>query len=155
MPRITNKKPARSAITAPRAILPIKAQQGVLLRELVRSKIAANGRERLTQFCSVESIASIPKRAEPLRSVSLTDDGAGTDNFTSLAPRVARGTEVIQSSKGRWQFLYLRKGALAGGLTGAIDIEDDPSRSLSVHQIACLPLFGERAAEQIIEKQAA
>jgi len=44
---------------------------------------------------------------------------------------------------------------LAGGLTRAIDIEDHPSASLSIHQMACLPLFRERAAEQIVEKQGA
>ena len=44
---------------------------------------------------------------------------------------------------------------MASRLTGAINIEDDPSRSLSVHQTTYLPLVGERAAEQVIEKQAA
>jgi len=87
--------------------------------------------------------------------VSLTDDGAGTDNFPSLAPRVTSSTDVIQPSKGRWQLFCLGEGALAGSLTGAIDVEDYPRGSLSIHQAACLLLLRERAAEQVIEKQAA
>jgi hypothetical protein len=50
---------------SPRAILSVEPQQGALLRELVRSEIATNGRESLAQFHSVASVASIPKRAEP------------------------------------------------------------------------------------------
>jgi len=57
----------------PCAILSIKAQQGVFLREVMRCEIAADGLESLTQFCSVASIARVPKRAEPLRTVGLTE----------------------------------------------------------------------------------
>jgi hypothetical protein len=44
---------------------------------------------------------------------------------------------------------------LAGGLTRAIDIEDHPLEALSIRQAACLPLFREWAAEQIVKKQGA
>src|SRR5260370_41518384 len=50
----------------PGAILPIEPQQGALLRELVRSEVATDGREGLTQFRPVEPVASGAKRAEPL-----------------------------------------------------------------------------------------
>src|SRR6266487_1375177 len=92
----------------PGAILSIKAQEGMFLRELMRGEVATDGEERLTQFCSVEPIASVAKGAEPLRGVSLTDDGPGPHDFPSLASGVARGTELIQSSKGWGQFLCLR-----------------------------------------------
>src|SRR6266516_255303 len=103
----------------------------------------------------VVPIASVAKRAEPLGTVGLTDDGAGTHDFPSLAPGVARGTDLIQPPKGRWQFFCLGKRALAGSRTSAIDSKDNPRSSLSIQQATCLPLFGERAAERIIEKQRA
>jgi hypothetical protein len=49
---------------SPSAILPIQPEQGTLLRDLVRSEVATDGREGLAQFHSVDSIASIAKRAE-------------------------------------------------------------------------------------------
>jgi len=100
-------------------------------------------------------ITSVTKGAEPLRGVGLTNDGAGTHDFSSLAPRVASSTEVIQPSKGWWQLFCLGEGALASRLTGAINVEDDPRGSLSIHQAACLLLFGEWTTEQIFEKQRA
>jgi len=44
---------------------------------------------------------------------------------------------------------------LAGRLACAIDIEDLPLDAYSIQQFASLPLFGERASEQIVEKQGA
>jgi hypothetical protein len=139
----------------PGAILPIQPQQGALLRELLRSEGATDGPEGLAQFRPVEPVASVAKGVEPLVAVGLADDGAGTDDFPTLAPHVASSTDFLQPAKGRWQLFSLRQGALAGGLTRAIDIEDHPLEALSIHQTACLFLFRERAAEQIVEKQEA
>jgi hypothetical protein len=47
------------------------------------------------------------------------------------------------------------RAAYAGSLACAIDIEDHPLAVLSIHQIACLPLFRERAALEIVEKECA
>src|SRR6266699_349259 len=85
----------------PGAILPIEPQQGALLRELVCSEVATDGPEDLAQFRPVEPVASVAKRAEPLIAVGLADDGAGTDDFPTLAPCVASSTDFIQPAKGR------------------------------------------------------
>ena len=57
----------------------------------------------LTQFLPVAPVASVAKRAEPVETVGLTDDGARPHDLPALAPRVARGTHVIQPAKGRRQ----------------------------------------------------
>ena len=44
---------------------------------------------------------------------------------------------------------------MTGGLTGAIQIKDDPLTACSIEQLPGLPLVGERTAEQIIEKERA
>jgi len=87
--------------------------------------------------------------------VGLADDGAGTHDFPTLAPCVASSTDFLQPAKGRGQLFCLGQGALAGGLTRAIDIEDYPLEAHSIHQTACLPLFRERATEQIVKKECA
>src|SRR5439155_12806145 len=107
----------------PGAILPIEPQQGALVRKLVHSEVATDGRESLAQFLAVESVASVANRAEPLVAVSLTDHSAGPDNFPALAPPVASSTDDIQSAIGWWQLFCLGYGALAGGLTRPIDIQ--------------------------------
>jgi hypothetical protein len=86
---------------SPGAILAIEPEQGSFLRKLVCSQIAANGREALTQFLPVASVAPIAKRAEPLETVGLIDDGARPYDLTTLAPRVASSTDLIQSTRGR------------------------------------------------------
>src|SRR6266542_3998879 len=82
-----------------------------------------------------------------------------TVRVRTISPRlrpVEPGAQISSNRRaGWWQFLCLRKGTRARRLTGAIPLEDDSCGSLWVHQIACLPLVGERAAEQVIEKQAA
>ncbi len=102
------------------------------MRKLVRSEVATDGREGLAQFLPVESIASVANRAEPLVAVGLTDNSAGPDDFPTLAPCVASSTDFIQPAIGRWQLFCLGQGALAGGLTRAIDIEDHPLEALSI-----------------------
>jgi hypothetical protein len=49
----------------PGAILAIESQQGAFLRKLVCSQIPTQGRERLSQFLPLPSIAPVAKRAQP------------------------------------------------------------------------------------------
>jgi hypothetical protein len=44
---------------------------------------------------------------------------------------------------------------LAGRLAGAVDVEDLPLPACSIQELASLLLFGERASEQIVEKEGA
>src|SRR5450631_4148948 len=136
----------------PSAILSIDAQHSLRLPEVVCSQVAINGRERLAQFHSVVSIAWGAKRAEQVRTVSLTDNRPRPHDFSSLASGVARSTEVIQSSKGRWEFLCLRECPLACGLTRPVDVEDDSSDPYPVHQITDVVFLRERTTEQVIER---
>ena len=126
---------------SPGAILAIEPEQGSFLRKLVCRQKPANGSFALTQFLPVAPVAPVAKRAEPLETVGLTDDGARPDDFPALASRLASSTDLIQPAIGRWQLFCLRQGALAGGFTRAIDIEDHPSATLSIYQAACLPLL--------------
>src|SRR5579875_526816 len=73
----------------------VEPEQGALLWELVRREIPIDGREALSQFCSVAPVAAIAKRAEPLEAVGLADDGARPHHLASLASGVARGTDFI------------------------------------------------------------
>src|SRR6266568_7778459 len=50
---------------SPGAILSVEAEQGARLWELMRREVATNGREALTQFLSITTVASVAKRAEP------------------------------------------------------------------------------------------
>src|SRR6266566_4851922 len=138
-----------------RPILSIQTEQGARLWELVRSKLAPDCRARAMQFLPVEPSASIAERAEPLVGVSLRDGGSGTDDFPPFAPSVARGTDLIQPAQGRRQIRVLGQGPLAGGLSRAIDIKDESGLSLSIHKLASLPLWAQRAREQIVEKERA
>lgn len=54
----------------------IEPEQHTLLRELTCLEIACDGKEPLTQFLPVAPVAFVPKTAEPLEAVRLTDDGA-------------------------------------------------------------------------------
>jgi len=70
-----------------------------------------------------------------------------------LRERVASSTDLIQATLSRGQILRLRQGALAGRPSGAIDVEDLPLDAGSIQQLASLPLFGERAGQQILQKE--
>src|SRR6516164_7590253 len=109
------RKTSQIGQDGPGAILPIEPQQSVFLRELIGSEVATDGCQGLAQFFSVEPVAAVAKRTEPLVAVSLADHGARTNHFSPFAPGVARSTDVIQPAKGRWQFFCLRQGPLAGG----------------------------------------
>src|SRR6266700_8212954 len=78
-----------------------------------------------------------------------------THDLSSLAPGVTRSTQLLQPTLGSRQVCCLRQGALAGRFSGAIDVEDDPTDSTAIHQSPGLPLLRQRAAEQVIEEEAA
>ena len=86
----------------------------------------------MLQFFSVLPIALVSETAEPLRGVGLRNDRAGTDDFPTFAPGVASSTDLIETALGKGQILSLRLGALAGGLTRPIDVEDFPVSFCSV-----------------------
>src|SRR6266436_9675195 len=68
----------------------------------------------------------------PLMGMGLQERGAGTHDFPSLAPRVARCTDRLQTSLWRGKIRTLRQSTLSCGLSGAIQIEDHPSLSLAI-----------------------
>ena len=91
----------------PGAILPIEPDQRALLLQLVCCQVPTDGCQSLAEFFSVEPVAAVPKRTEPLIAVGLADHGARTNHFSPFAPGVASRTDIIQSARGRWQFFCL------------------------------------------------
>ena len=116
-----------------RPILSIKPQQGARLGKAVRGEVLIDGCEALAQFRSVALVPPVAKRAEPLETVSLADDRARSHHLPTLAPPVARGTDLIQPAKSRGQLFSLRQGTPSGRLTCAVNVKDDPSVSRSIH----------------------
>ena len=82
-------------------ILAIEPEQGARRWDLMCCKVACDRREALAHFHSVASVASIAKTAEPLIAMSLSDHRARPNDLSTFAPRVARGTDVIQPPRGR------------------------------------------------------
>src|SRR5258708_17421799 len=85
--------------------------------------------------------------------MGLQDRGTGTDDFSSLAPCVARGTQRTQAPRWRRPIRGLRQGALAGGLARAIHIEDEEVVPLPVEQPTWMLLFLPRTSQQIFQKE--
>jgi hypothetical protein len=92
----------------PSAVEAVQPQQSACLRKAVGREIAADGCERMCQLLPVLSVASLSERAEPLRGVGMRNDGAGANNFSSLAPSVARGTDLIEPSLSSGEIFHLR-----------------------------------------------
>jgi len=92
-----------------RPILSIQTEQGALLRELVQSRIAPDGRERAMQFLPVEPIASIAERAEPLVGVSEAQTAV---RVRTTSPRLRPVQPGAQTSSNR------RKAGGRSGLLG-------------------------------------
>jgi hypothetical protein len=136
-------------------ILPVESKQAVRLWELVCSQVPTNSRETPAQFLPVAPVAFVPKTAEPLKAVSLADDGSRPYHLPTLASHVARGADLIQSAKGWGQIVSLRQGALASGFARLINIKDDPLTTHSIQQASRLLVVRERANEQIIQKERA
>src|SRR5258706_6789456 len=70
-----------------RPILAKDMQESALRWELIRLEIATNGCQRLSQFLPVATVAPIAKRAEPVVTLSLADDGACPHYLPALAPK--------------------------------------------------------------------
>src|SRR5262249_24466628 len=97
----------------PVAILAIEAQQRAFWWMLVCRQIPPNGRNCLAQFLSISAIPTVPKPAEPLITVCLSNRCPRSHDFPTLAAPVARCTDVIQSAKSERQVVGLGKCALA------------------------------------------
>jgi hypothetical protein len=85
--------------------------------------------------------------------MGLRDSRAPPDDVPALAPGVVRSTHLIQATLWYRQGFCLWQSALAGSLSCAIDIKDDPGVSRSIHQTPGLLLVRERATKQIIEQE--
>jgi hypothetical protein len=86
--------------------------------------------------------------------MSLRNGCARPNHFPTLAPKARqehRPHPTIDQAGGRSS--VWGKAAYAGGLTGAINVEDHPGVALSIHQPSGLLVVGEWASEQIIEKE--
>jgi hypothetical protein len=64
--------------------------------------------------------------------VRMEDCGAGSDNFSSFAPRVTRSTQKAEAARVGRSICCLGQGAPSSGLMRAIDIEDHPPGSLLI-----------------------
>jgi len=104
-------------------------------------QVAPDGTEHLSEFLPIQPVAFVAETAEPLRAVGLTDDGAGADDLSALAPGVARGAQLLQATVCPWQVLPFGQGALPGRFSGAINVEDEPIHLTAIHQLAYLPVF--------------
>src|SRR6266571_4812879 len=118
-------------------------------------EVALDGCHRPTQLCPVLAVARVAKGGKPLMGMGLQDGGAGADDFPSLAPSVARGTQRAQAPLGSRPIQCFRQGTLAGRLSRAINVEDEQVVPLSVPQSARLLLLHEGTSQQILEKQRA
>src|SRR5258706_6159867 len=81
-------------------------------------------------------------------SMGLQECRAGADHFATLAPRVARCTDLIKTTMGRGQLRTLRQGTLSCSLSGAVQIEDHPALSLPIPQPTST-LGGSRAGQRV------
>src|ERR1700686_3134244 len=86
--------------------------------------------------------------------MGLQERGPGTDDLPTLAPHVARRTHRRQTPLRWWQIRTLRQSALSCGLSGAIEIEADPSVSLPIPQPPHARLWSQ-ASERIVEEHGA
>lgn len=118
--------------------------------KLRRRERAPNGAKPCAQFLSVMTVArGAPNEPSRLSAVGLTDRRARANHLAALASSVARSAHVIQSTKGRRKFIGLGQGALPGGLSRPINVEDGPEVPLSIEQTSGLLVGRERPAEQI------
>ena len=79
----------------PRSILSVKPEQGTRRWNLVRREVATDGCQAPPQLLPIVSVAPVPKRAEPLEAMSLTDNRAGSYHLPTFAPWVAGGTDLL------------------------------------------------------------
>src|SRR5439155_16468959 len=101
---------------SPRPILPIQSQQDRRRRKMVCLQVVPDGGQRSAQFLPVASIAAVAETAEPVITMGLGDDGARTDDLSTLAPCVTRRTDLMQAALRRRQLLCLWQRTLPSGL---------------------------------------
>ena len=82
-------------------VLAVQPRQDALFRQLVRHEVARDSCKIFPQFLPVAPVAAVAKRAEPLVGMSLADDSSCSHDLAAFAPAVARGTNLIQPTKGR------------------------------------------------------
>ncbi|MFL5657381.1 MAG: hypothetical protein ACJ8CB_24770 [Ktedonobacteraceae bacterium] len=92
------------------------------------------------------SIASVAETAEPVVTVGLRDNGARPDDLSTLAPGVARSTDLIQATLWGRQFLYLRPRPLPSGLPRPINVKDHAGVAFSINKGAGVSLCGKPGA---------
>jgi len=126
------RQPGQLGKNSSSAILSVEAQQNPFFGMVMRHKIALNGRDGPTQFGTVFPIAGVSKRAQKLMRMRLQRRGPAPHNFPSLASGVARSAQRAQTPLWLRPIRRLRPRPLAGGLTCAIHVKDDPPTSLSV-----------------------
>src|SRR2546423_11888615 len=126
------RQPGQVGKNSSSAILSVEAQQNPFFGMVMRHKIALNGRDGPTQFGTVFPIAGVSKRAQKLMRMRLQRRGPAPHNFPSLASGVARSAQRAQTPLWLRPIRRLRQSPLAGGLTCAIHVKDDPPTSLSV-----------------------
>src|SRR5579885_1085670 len=136
-----------------RAIRSIQAQEGLPSWEAVRSKIGADGLDRTTHFLAIPPVPTVAETAEPLMAVGLQDSRAGTHHLTPFASGVARGTHLSQATLRLWKMISTGQGALAGRLTGPVDVEDPPLLALPIPESGDLGVCTQRSDQQIGQKQ--
>ncbi len=70
-------------------------------------EILTNGREHLTQFLPVASVAWVAERAEPLVAVGLSNRRARSNNLPAFAASVPRSAHLIQPAERRGKLISL------------------------------------------------
>src|SRR5229473_1721792 len=99
----------------------------------------------------VIAIACSAKCCQPLMGMGLQERRAGADHLSTLAPRVARGTDRSETPLWRGQIRTLRQGTLSCSLSRSVQIEDHPPVSLPIPQTT-YTLGGSRAGQRVLQK---
>lgn len=136
----------------------IQPDQHVGGKKLVRRRIRDEKRQGAFQFSPIVTIARSPKRAQDVMGMRLYTRGAGSHDFPSLAPLVARDRDLLNTTMRHGQRLLVGERALAGDSLRCIDIRHHPllaatipHATRSVERLACheivFPRIAQRAAE--------
>ncbi len=138
----------------PSAVEAIQPQQRTRLRQAVRSEIATDGPQRGCQFLAVLPVASVSETAEPTFRCGLVKRRCECGRLPHACARCSQQHRSHPADAGREAdpLSWVRH---VGGLPElrAIDVEDFPLSASSIQQLPSLPLFGERAGKQILQKE--
>src|SRR5712692_3922728 len=100
-------------------VLAIESDERLTLGQTQFRLICHDHLQPSPQLPWVVSIARIPKRCQPLMRMSLQERGAGPDHFSTLAPRIARRTDRLETPLWRGEIRTLRQSTLSCGLSRA------------------------------------